>query len=177
MARKSLSKKTRFEVFKRDGFRCMYCGAHPPAAILHVDHIDPVAKGGGNDIDNLVTACQPCNAGKSDRLLADVPQTLASKAKEVRELEEQIAGYQAVLADKRHRMEEDAWKVANIWIRWHGRDSIRKDHFVSVKNFIDRLGLGECLDAMERAVSRAKGQDGSFRYFCGICWAKIREAE
>jgi 5-methylcytosine-specific restriction endonuclease McrA len=25
--RAGLSKKTRFEVFKRDGFRCQYCGA------------------------------------------------------------------------------------------------------------------------------------------------------
>lgn len=36
--RKSLSKKTRFEVFKRDSFECQYCGAHPPSTILHVDH-------------------------------------------------------------------------------------------------------------------------------------------
>lgn len=28
MARKSISKKLRFDVFKRDGFKCQYCGAH-----------------------------------------------------------------------------------------------------------------------------------------------------
>ena len=27
---RSLSKKARFEIFKRDGFVCQYCGAHPP---------------------------------------------------------------------------------------------------------------------------------------------------
>lgn len=34
--RKSISKKVRFEVFKRDGFSCQYCGATPPGALLHV---------------------------------------------------------------------------------------------------------------------------------------------
>jgi 5-methylcytosine-specific restriction endonuclease McrA len=48
--RKSISKKARFEVFKRDAFSCQYCGAHPPDSILHVDHIVPVALGGGNEI-------------------------------------------------------------------------------------------------------------------------------
>ena len=63
--RKAISKKTRFEVFKRDGFTCQYCGAHPPQAILHVDHIVPVAEGGGNEDTNLVTACDHCNLGKA----------------------------------------------------------------------------------------------------------------
>lgn len=55
--RKPMSKKLRFDVFKRDGFKCMYCGAHPPAAVLEVDHIKPVADGGANRMDNLITAC------------------------------------------------------------------------------------------------------------------------
>lgn len=37
MARKKagISKRLRFEVFKRDGFVCQYCGNHPPAVVLH----------------------------------------------------------------------------------------------------------------------------------------------
>jgi hypothetical protein len=69
--RQSLSKKTRFEVFKRDKFTCQYCGATAPGAILHVDHIKPVAKGGTNDVFNLVTACESCNSGKGARKLDD----------------------------------------------------------------------------------------------------------
>lgn len=64
MARKSLSKKLRFEVFKRDKFTCQYCGKKAPDVILQVDHIDPVALGGTNEILNLITSCQECNAGK-----------------------------------------------------------------------------------------------------------------
>lgn len=71
MARKAIGKRLRFDVFKRDGFRCQYCGAEAPKAVLHVDHINPVAKGGGNDLLNLITSCEDCNSGKSDRTLAD----------------------------------------------------------------------------------------------------------
>ncbi len=65
--RKSLSKKTRFEVFKRDSFTCQYCGKKAPDLVLQVDHIKPVASGGSDDLMNLITSCQPCNAGKSNR--------------------------------------------------------------------------------------------------------------
>jgi hypothetical protein len=62
--RKALSKKTRFEVLKRDKFTCRYCGAQAPKVILHIDHIKPVIEGGSDDLMNLITACQPCNSGK-----------------------------------------------------------------------------------------------------------------
>ncbi len=64
--RKSIPKQIRFEVFKRDSFTCQYCGRKAPEVILHVDHIDPVSKGGDNCIINLLTSCEPCNLGKSD---------------------------------------------------------------------------------------------------------------
>ena len=69
--RKGISKKVRFEVFKRDLFKCQYCGAEAPEAVLHVDHVKPVSKGGTNDLLNLVTACSACNLGKGARELSD----------------------------------------------------------------------------------------------------------
>ena len=63
--RKAISTRTRFEIFKRDGFRCAYCGATPLQSPLHVDHVKPVADGGSNDPANLITACGECNGGKS----------------------------------------------------------------------------------------------------------------
>jgi 5-methylcytosine-specific restriction endonuclease McrA len=59
--RKAIGKKIRFEVFKRDKFTCQYCGEKSPDVILHIDHINPVAEGGGNDIINLITSCVACN--------------------------------------------------------------------------------------------------------------------
>jgi hypothetical protein len=54
-ARKAVSKRIRFELFKRDSFTCQYCGRKAPAVLLEADHIEPAAKGGGNNILNLIT--------------------------------------------------------------------------------------------------------------------------
>ena len=71
VSRESLSKKIRFEVFKRDSFTCQYCGNKAPQVILEVDHIEPVSKGGTNEILNLITSCFECNRGKGNRKLPD----------------------------------------------------------------------------------------------------------
>jgi HNH endonuclease len=180
MARKSLSKKLRFDVFKRDGFKCIYCGATPPSALLHVDHIVPVAGGGGNEIDNLVTACQPCNLGKSDTPLSVIPKSLKEKAVETQELEDQLQGYQSILSAMRCRIEDEAWEVADAFNETHApkSTSFRRDWLASIKRFIERLGLHETLVAMELATSRKPYSEGQcFRYFCGICWSKIKQME
>lgn len=85
--RKAISKKVRFEVFKRDSFTCQYCGKCAPDVVLHIDHIDPVSKGGGNDILNLITACESCNGGKSDTKLDD-QTTLAKQVQQLADLSE-----------------------------------------------------------------------------------------
>jgi hypothetical protein len=71
----AIGKKTRFEVLKRDNFTCQYCGGKPPDAILHVDHRTPVAVGGEDDVNNLITSCADCNLGKSDTVLEDLSFT------------------------------------------------------------------------------------------------------
>ena len=78
--RKSISKKTRFEVFKRDSFRCQYCGRSAPDVILEVDHIKPVAEGGKNTMMNLVTSCRDCNRGKGKRMLDDKAEIAKQKS-------------------------------------------------------------------------------------------------
>ena len=55
--RKNLSKKLRFEVFKRDQFQCAYCGAHPPSVVLQVDHIHPVVDGGTGGAIRIPITC------------------------------------------------------------------------------------------------------------------------
>lgn len=64
----AVSKRLRFEILRRDGHRCRYCGAGALAAPLTVDHITPLALGGTDDPDNLATACEPCNSGKTSTL-------------------------------------------------------------------------------------------------------------
>ncbi|WP_328186972.1 HNH endonuclease [Marinobacter sp. OP 3.4] len=90
--RKAIPQKMRFEVFKRDSFKCQYCGQSSPDVILHVDHIKPVSKGGDNSIVNLITACQGCNSGKSNIELDDSSALAKQKAQmdELNERREQL---------------------------------------------------------------------------------------
>ena len=173
--RKAISTRTRFEVFKRDGFACQYCGATPPGALLHIDHITPVSKGGGNDIDNLITACQGCNLGKSDVPLTAVPQSLADKAAEVAEREKQIAGFNKILQQRRERIEAEAWEVVAALEHDTQQDSYNRKRLQSIRVFLDRLPAEEVIDAASRTAAKFTHiYDSAFRYFCGVCWAKIR---
>lgn len=55
------------EIFKRDGFRCLECGATNKNSRLEIDHIVPVAQGGTDELSNLQTLCDDCNRAKSNR--------------------------------------------------------------------------------------------------------------
>lgn len=60
------SKRFRFLVFQRDGFKCQYCGRFSSETILEVDRKVPGSKGGNYTLDNSITACIDCNRGKSN---------------------------------------------------------------------------------------------------------------
>lgn len=176
--RKPISKKLRFEVFKRDSFTCQYCGSTPPSVILHVDHIHPVADGGCNNIDNLITACLPCNLGKSATPLTSIPKNLKDKCAEVAEREAQIRGYNEILTARANRIEEDAWKVAAAIEGLDYVESFNRADFESIKRFIDRLPTAEVIAAGHTACAKGlRSSNRTFKYFCGICWAKVREEE
>jgi hypothetical protein len=177
-ARKPMSKKLRFDVFKRDGFACQYCGAHPPQAILEPDHIKPVADGGTNDIDNLVTACFSCNRGKGARSLSSVPQSLSSKAAMVAESEAQLKGFQDVMEARRDRIEEELWRVAEVIEPGSSEKGMSRDWTASIRKFNEKLGVHSVLESAE--VARAKfsyGGKRTFLYFCGVCWNLVRQME
>lgn len=54
----------RFMILKRDGFRCVLCGATSSSTVLEIDHIKSRANGGTNDPANLRVLCHECNCGK-----------------------------------------------------------------------------------------------------------------
>lgn len=177
MARIALSKKKRFDVFKRDGFVCQYCGATPPGVILHVDHINPVAEGGGNGIDNLITACEACNLGKAAALLSDIPKSLKDKANEIAEREEQIKGYNRILQAQVDRIEDECWAVAAALSCKKRIESYNRSRLQSIRTFLERLSVVEVLRAAERTTAKfgCELSDREFRYFCGVCWGIIRD--
>jgi 5-methylcytosine-specific restriction endonuclease McrA len=52
-------------VWEKTHGRCWYCGWHFDE--MCIDHVVPRSLGGGNEIDNLVPCCRPCNSSKRDR--------------------------------------------------------------------------------------------------------------
>ncbi len=124
----AVSKRKRFEVFKRDGFTCQYCGRMPPSAILECDHIAPKSKGGSHGVSNLVTSCRDCNQGKFNVPLRCPAPFSANRANANRDIE-----YGEVLA----RAVSDGRDVGEI------RLANRAMVFGALRFF----GLEECTDS------------------------------
>lgn len=173
--RKAISKKLRFDVFKRDGFVCAYCGATPPNVVLQVDHIHPVAEGGTNAIDNLITSCQPCNIGKGANVLSNIPTSLKEKSVFVAEQEAQIRGYYEIMQQQEQRLDDEMWEIADIIESGSPERGMDRGWLASIKKFLKSLHYFETKDAAE--LARAKfpwGGKKTFLYFCGICHNRMR---
>lgn len=175
--RKSISKKVRFEIFKRDGFTCQYCSGKPPKVPLEIDHIIPVINGGGNEDENLITACFDCNRGKGARELTLIPLTTVEKLERMKIAQDQYKQFKKILETQKKIIKSQVDEVSGMYSfhfpEWRLSDKFR----VQVKNFIDKLGVDECVDSMERACARIHDEQKVIKYFCGICWNKIRENE
>jgi hypothetical protein len=63
--------KLRFRAFERDGWTCSYCGTAINAHTGHADHVVPRSRGGPDALQNLATACRPCNLSKGARTPAE----------------------------------------------------------------------------------------------------------
>lgn len=128
----ALSKSRRFEIFKRDGFTCQYCGRRPDdgMTVLEVDHIHPRAEGGTDDELNLITACKECNAGKRAKLLTEVaPRPDADIA--TLALEQEAAEVRRYLDAKQRRDDLFADMADAFDALWHaqmGMERLPPDH-------------------------------------------------
>lgn len=67
-------KLNRKEIFRRDGYRCQYCGVE--AHDLTLDHVVPRKASGSHTWTNLVSACRRCNRRKGGKTLAEARMTL-----------------------------------------------------------------------------------------------------
>jgi hypothetical protein len=134
-AEMAVSRGKRFDLFKRDGFTCQYCGRRPPEVVLEIDHIEPVSKGGDDDPINLITSCYDCNRGKHAKRLGDkvirpdadaefyrVQQEIAEakrymEARAEREtvLEDLFATLDQVWADN---ISDEDFPTTQVWRRW-----------------------------------------------------------
>ena len=179
--RKSISKKIRFEVFKRDGFTCQYCGRMAPDVVLEVDHINPVANGGDNDIMNLVTSCQDCNRGKGKRCLSSKDEIKAQQAqlKELSKKREQLQmliewrkELESIEDMKIDLVEQIFFKFTESTLTDSGRSEIAK--------YIKKYGINEVCDAAEIYIESYYDRNSGvftkrFSTIGGICFNRQRQ--
>ena len=156
MNRTAVSKRTRFEVFKRDKFTCQYCGRAAPSIVLQIDHIHPVAKDGDNDILNLVTSCQECNAGKSDKTLSDDSAVQKRKRQlddlqERREQLDMMVEWQASLIDLDILATEEC---CALWERLVTPYAATETGKAALGKLVRKYGLGEICDCMRISVNQ-----------------------
>lgn len=176
----ALSKRTRFEVLRRDGFRCTYCGAAPTEKELHVDHVVPVALGGGDLPNNLTTACADCNLGKastspSEVTVAAVSQTVATVAA-TRERVIELANAQADALD------EYEFQVLAIWdsyVPQYRHGYAHPPEFGYIDNWFK---AGIPLGVVEKGIRVAVGTShiawpGKARYAAGVIRNTMTELE
>jgi len=174
--RKPLSKRTRFEVFKRDRFTCQYCGKMAPDVILEVDHIVPVAEGGGDEITNLITSCMDCNRGKGKRKLSDDAVIKKQQAQlvelaEKREQYEMIALWKQELLD----MEKNAAESALMYWNRMTYSDLPDSKLPFIEKIIREFGIRLVYDAMDIAyrdyyMRKRESSSGSLSRLGGICY-------
>lgn len=183
--RKPIPKKIRFEVLRRDGFTCQYCGSAAPEVKLHIDHIDPVSAGGGNEIINLITSCETCNIGKGARKLDD-STTLQKQRQQLIELNERREQLEMMMewrAGLQDELDAKCDMAAEYFIDTFGGFCINEHGIGPLKRHITKFGLQTVLDAIdagydtycrhgvdEESVQRA------FNKLGGIC-ANLRNPE
>lgn len=171
----NISKKIRFEIFKRDGFQCAYCGKTPPEISLEIDHIQPKSKGGKDNIDNLVTACFDCNRGKSNIELDKIPNRVKDNLEIIKEKEEQLKEYRKYILKVRKRIDSDVELIEKQFKIYFKDFCFMENAKLSVRRFLEIIDLHIILDCMDIACLKKDDPQQAWKYFCGICWNKIKD--
>lgn len=175
----AISKRLRFEIFRRDNHTCRYCGNKAPDVKLTVDHVMPEALGGDDEPTNLVTACEDCNSGKT---------SIAPDSPLVDDIDKAASVWNAALAKAQEEASEkfdqrEPLIGAFLW-EWDEKlpqfARLPDDYEQTV---VDFYAKGLSLDAIDEAIAITASKRGTisqaqmWSYFCGICWNKIRELE
>jgi hypothetical protein len=154
--RKGISPKVRFEVFKRDSFKCQYCGRCAPEIVLELEHIEPYSKGGTDEVLNLITSCWECNNGKGDRRLSD-DAVIKKQRDQLEELQERREQLDMMLRWRNANVDLDAEGVEAFAKAYNQRVkgwSLNESGLTSARKLIKKYGLQRALEAMDKAADQ-----------------------
>lgn len=179
MARKEISSSLRWSIFARDGFTCRYCGrqAGEDGVELAVDHVVSVADGGTNAVDNLVTACRECNAGKGAKSLLAVPDSERAM-KRLRQRAEKAVGMAEQIKEVIDAKKAVDQAVVNMKCAAYGIDSveIEQGEMTIALRLIEEFGADLVSDWYRLAAARGVSRWRCVQYVCGIARNVRKEA-
>lgn len=175
--REPISKKARFEVFKRDGFKCQYCGRSAPEVTLEIDHIKAVAHEGKSDIMNLVTSCRDCNRGKGKTLLSD-NTTIKKQKKQLEEINEKRLQLEMMIQWREELRELDLLSCKEVCDHFYYAtgSSITEHGIIAIKKLVSRFSIDEICEAIDAgvitycALGKEKMAANIFEKLGGICY-------
>ena len=179
----AVTKALRFQILRRDDFKCRYCGLNASESELHVDHVKPVALGGSDEPENLAAACKDCNRGKAATPAdAEVVADVAADALRWAAAMEQAA---REARQGTHNSEVFRTWFLETWNSWtygpdHDRKTIPLEH--DWQQSVDRWqSLGMDGDDFHEAIRIAMGSRvapaKTYRYFCGVMWKTLKERQ
>lgn len=166
----AVTKRTRFEVLRRDNYTCRYCRSVENE--LTVDHVTPVALGGTDDPGNLVAACKDCNAGKTSTspdadLIAQVEEDHLRWTRAIKAAA-QIRAQNINAADEYVRTFEEVW----------GPRYIPNGGTATLQRLYESgLPVEDLHQAAMLAISARGVLNSRFSYFCGIAWRRVTELQ
>lgn len=186
--RKPLPKKIRFEVFKRDSFRCQYCGRSAPDVVLECDHIVPVSEGGKDEIMNLVTSCRSCNRGKSNIPLDD-SEILRKQKEELDNLNEKREQLEMMLKWKEELINfsnEQLKLIITLIEDMTGMTPSPRNERI-IRSSIKQFGFDETYEAVEISIlqyfddrnewQEQKTLNYAMSKVCGICYNRRKNRQ
>lgn len=169
-----VTKRTRYEVLKRDNHTCRYCGATAPDAVLTIDHVTPVALGGTDAPDNLVAACRDCNYGKSSTSPTDT--VVAQVSEEALRWGEAIKAAAAKMLDEHQSIQDRHEWFLISWGAWdEGHNYLPSGWAQSLDCWLG-AGLPKeiLLDCLEIALDNTNvAHRGVFAYMGGVAKKRI----
>jgi hypothetical protein len=174
----AVSKRLRFEILRRDNHQCRYCGRVAPDVTLTVDHVVPVALGGGDDPSNLVAACKDCNAGKSSvpadsTIVDDVSADAMRWARAMEMAAEERVVARSHAADL-HAAFKKEW---DNWTNKQGATCPRPHAWRETVDQLIRAGLDiEDLVELVKVAMESPAYD-TWRYWCGCCWKRLKKMQ
>ena len=112
-----------------------------------------------------------------------VPNQVQDNLEILKERHEQLEAYNSYLESLRALEDQRIESITAIFEREFDGKTLTEQFKTSIRRFLQKLPYQVVYDAMEAACHRFTGAtrypnpDHAMRYFCGICWKKVRGEE